>query len=176
MKNARLSQDDWIEAGFNALLVTGPQALKAELLARSLGATKGSFYWHFKDVPAFHARMIAQWEDRALSGMISEIEKQETPLAALNHFVQRTAADHAIEPAMRAWARAAPPVADAIEQVDTARLTYLALLLKQCGVSNPELAQALYAAAVGLQGLPHQSQNSASGPLSTLVDLILALR
>ncbi|WP_439111832.1 TetR/AcrR family transcriptional regulator [Lentibacter sp.] len=176
MKNTRLRQDDWVEAGFRALLNGGPQALKAEPLARALGTTKGSFYWHFKDVQAFHERMTAQWEEQALSGMIAEIKKQETPLASLHHFIQLIASDLTIEPAMRAWANSAPHVTIAVQQVDDARQTYLTLLLKQCGVGNPEIAQALYAAALGAQILTGGTPTSASGPLSTLVDLILALR
>ena len=35
-----------------ALAETGPEALKAEPLAARLGVSKGSFYWHFRDVPA----------------------------------------------------------------------------------------------------------------------------
>ena len=74
MTQARLSKQDWISAGFSALQANGPSALKAEPLARALNTTKGSFYWHFRDVPAFHKHMLTHWEDEALTGLIAEIE------------------------------------------------------------------------------------------------------
>jgi len=67
---SRLSRDRWIDAGFRALTEKGPQALKAEPLARGLNTTKGSFYWHFKDVPAFQAEMLACWEKQATQDII----------------------------------------------------------------------------------------------------------
>ncbi|MFN3661424.1 TetR family transcriptional regulator [Yoonia sp.] len=45
--------EDWLMAGFRALASHGPSALRAAALARDLGTTKGSFYWHFKDLPDY---------------------------------------------------------------------------------------------------------------------------
>jgi len=44
-----LGQDDWLRAARLALLRGGVEAVRVEKLARDLGVTKGSFYWHFKD-------------------------------------------------------------------------------------------------------------------------------
>ena len=33
----------------------------AEALARKVGASKGSFYWHFKGLPDFHQQVAAAW-------------------------------------------------------------------------------------------------------------------
>ena len=57
MPKLRLGPEDWVMAGFRALAADGPQAVRAETLARGLGATKGSFYWHFKDLAALHQAM-----------------------------------------------------------------------------------------------------------------------
>ena len=62
MTKSRLSPDKWLTAGFEALVASGPSALAAEPLARALGTTKGSFYWHFKDVPAFQDALLAAWQ------------------------------------------------------------------------------------------------------------------
>lgn len=83
-----LSREDWLLAGLRALASGGPEAIKAERLARGLGTTKGSFYWHFKDVPAFRAAMLDHWRNRALTSIIAEIENEQTPTSALRKLAQ----------------------------------------------------------------------------------------
>src|SRR5689334_18004652 len=46
----RLAAADWVKAGLKALAADGVGALKADLLAKSLGISRGSFYWHFADI------------------------------------------------------------------------------------------------------------------------------
>ncbi len=57
----RLSVDDWIQAGFALLADGGPNALRVDRLCERLGVTKGSFYWHFADLPAYRSALIAAW-------------------------------------------------------------------------------------------------------------------
>src|SRR5207247_4105060 len=45
----RLGKDDWLRGARLALLREGPNGVRVEPLARELGVTKGSFYWHFHD-------------------------------------------------------------------------------------------------------------------------------
>ena len=49
MVNRSRTGADWLKAARLALLHRGPDAVRVEPLARGLGVTKGSFYWHFKD-------------------------------------------------------------------------------------------------------------------------------
>ena len=70
MKRERLSRQSWIDAGLKALVAQGPTALAAEPLARALGATKGSFYWHFKDVPSLHEAVTQDWQTRAFARVV----------------------------------------------------------------------------------------------------------
>ena len=57
----RLSVDDWIQAGFALLADGGPNALARRPLCERLGVTKGSFYWHFADLPAYRTALIEAW-------------------------------------------------------------------------------------------------------------------
>ena len=57
----QLSAQDWIDAGLKALARNGHTALKADPLAKSLGVSRGSFYWHFADIGAYHAQMPRLW-------------------------------------------------------------------------------------------------------------------
>ena len=74
MKRERLSQKSWIEAGLSELASEGPKALAAEPLARKLGTTKGSFYWHFKDVPDFQKAVVKHWQSDAFAEMLHALE------------------------------------------------------------------------------------------------------
>jgi hypothetical protein len=60
--------------------------------------------------------------------------------------------------------------AQAVAQVDHARLASISVLLADIGVSNPEIATLILAAA---QGMP---KDASGDPMGTLVDLVLALR
>ncbi|QGX99393.1 TetR/AcrR family transcriptional regulator [Roseovarius faecimaris] len=165
----RLTQDTWIDAGLDALAEHGPEALKAEPLARRLGTTKGSFYWHFKDVPDFHRALLGRWEAAAQPALPSG-----SAVIQLRELAQALAtADHS-EPAIRAWGRSNAQAKAALKRLDMARLELLEDLLAQVGIGNPEMARILYATALGMRGM----ESDAPGPdaMGTLVDLVLALR
>src|SRR3546814_3926398 len=46
-RSGRLSADDWAQAALEQIAEQGVLAVAVEPLARRLGVTKGSFYWHF---------------------------------------------------------------------------------------------------------------------------------
>lgn len=180
MSKPRLSPDDWIFAGFNALAEHGPSALKAEVLARRLGSSKGSFYWHFPDVPGFHRAMMELWEQRAVTDIIDALAPVPNPrdrLRELAKIAQETPTEldpnQASEGAIRAWARAAPLVRHTVDRVDARRLAYLDTLLIEAKVPPTPYSQMIYATLIGLDDL-QISQNQSPNPLCHLIELILA--
>ena len=178
---SRLSQEDWIAAGFRALTSKGPQALKAEPLARDLNTTKGSFYWHFKDVPAFQAAMIAFWEEKATGDIIALMDALPSPvlkLRTLSQVATEPQEDYGgigAEPALRAWAKGDANVAAAVRRVDAARLGHLAGIFTEMKLTNPDLPRLFYASLIGLQEIADGDDNASAAPLSTLADLMIAL-
>ncbi len=62
----QLGREDWILAGLKAL-ASGPAAFRVETVARALGVTKGSFYWHFRDKGAWRDAVLAYWEHRVFA-------------------------------------------------------------------------------------------------------------
>ncbi len=172
MSTIRLSPEKWIEAGFAALSAQGPQALAAEPLARRLGTTKGSFYWHFKDVPAFHAALLRHWHADALADVVERLGDSGPPDLRLRSFGHGILNSHN-EAALRVWAQSDKIVATSLAEVDGERLTYLTRLLKQFGLSNPAFSQAILAALIGLPQLRTETDTTAA--FDALVDTILAL-
>lgn len=182
-KKPRLSKTDWLLAGFAALAEDGPEALKAEPLARRLGTTKGSFYWHFADVPAYHTAMLDLWADQAVSHIPAALDAEPTPAAKLRRLSQIIAAHRSeslggvkLDAAIRAWSRANPLVADRLAQVDGHRLGFLETLLNETGITNPEWARIIYAADIGMEDLSARDARDNTSSMGSLVDLVLALR
>lgn len=174
MRTARLTSDHWITAGFDALHRGGPNTLAAEPLARQLGTTKGSFYWHFKDLPAYHAALITNWQDRTMAVMVTLLERDGAADQRLRDFGARVLGDP-IEPSMRIWAQTNGNVAEMLHALDTERLTYLTTLLRQLGLGNPDFARALLAALAGLPQISPTDPAIQQTAFDTLVDTVLAL-
>lgn len=179
----RLTKHLWIETGLSALAADGPSALRAEPLSRRLGTTKGSFYWHFADLPTYQAALIERWEELAISEVAHALADEQTVVGRLRRFAQIIAdrpghqCDKTpIEPAMRAWALSDGVAAEAVRRVDAKRLTYLTDLLGEIGVSNPEMARIIYGASLGLEQLSPTDRQQNASAMGSLVDLILALR
>lgn len=175
----RLTKSDWITAGLTALIEAGPEALKAEPLARRLGTTKGSFYWHFADVPAFHRTLLDAWETQATGDALAAMASRETPAAKLRHLAQMIVErpdGNAADPAVRAWAQGNGLAAAAVARVDAKRLAYMQELLSGLDIDNPEMTRILYGAGIGMDLLGHSSGGENARAIGSLVDLILALR
>lgn len=145
----RLTPEDWIKAAFRRLGQGGNAAVRAEVLARDLGVSKGSFYWHFRDLADLKAKMLAHWRDQATTRIVDMAEASaldpQQRLATLMDLATSDLADPygglSTEAAIRDWARADPDAARAQVAVDAERLSYLTRLLVQMGQPDRQAAQ-----------------------------------
>lgn len=179
--NERLGADDWLAAGLRALARQGPQAVRAEALARDLGVTKGSFYWHFKDMPDFRSKLMTFWRALAYDRFVAAVEgmTSEAALRRLGHMAV-TCGDPAVggpgmEPALRGWAMAEADVAAEVVRVDALRRARITSLAGACNI-GPAAAQALYAAMLGLGQQRDLTDDQRIACLDALLDGLLAER
>ncbi|MBR0689476.1 TetR/AcrR family transcriptional regulator [Bradyrhizobium manausense] len=154
----QLSADDWIKQGLKALTRSGFTALKADPLAKAMGVSRGSFYWHFADLGAFHAAVLKRWREIAAEEIIAGVEAEGgEPLKAL---LRRTfGARLDLERAVRNWAAFDPAAQAAVRAIDRRRLDYIETLLERRGFSATSAqarAQILYWTFLGfaLSGAP----------------------
>ncbi|QQN64453.1 TetR/AcrR family transcriptional regulator [Bradyrhizobium diazoefficiens] len=154
----QLSADDWISQGIKALTKNGFTALKADPLAKAIGVSRGSFYWHFADLGAFHAAVLKRWREIAAEEIIAGIEADSNePLKTL---LRRTfGARLDLERAVRNWAAFDPAAQAAVRAIDRRRLDYIEALLARRGLSAATAqarAQILYWTFLGfaLSGAP----------------------
>ncbi len=149
----RLTKNDWLDYGLEVLAANGAEALKAEPLAKSLGVSRGSFYWHFKDMQDFHQVLLARYQSRTTDETIAELNQQEAPGTRLDLLLQRAMSlKGRLERAVRSWATWNTDAAMAVERVDKIRLEYLTLLLQSAGVPDSQArarASFIYWAYIG---------------------------
>lgn len=174
--SSRLGPKDWLKAGTKALASDGPDALKAEPLAVRLKVSKGSFYWHFRDVPAFQKSLLEEWEVNALTQSENARGAMENPVTTLRSLAQAFATLDKLELAVRSWANSHKGARRSVERVDATRLGFLQDALTEIGIENPEMSQIIYAAAIGMNGIGKQAPKDRAAAIGSLVDLVLALR
>lgn len=170
----RLTADDWIDAGLATLRSDGPEALRAEPLARAMGTTKGSFYWHFDDVPAFHRAVVARWRAAAVAALEAEVASADPADQRLRRYGRSIIADKS-ETALRLWAQSASAVTEQLAELDAQRQTFFILLLRELGFANPDFAHAMQGALVGLPLYLSTDPMGQRTAFDTLVDTVLAL-
>lgn len=179
-----LTAEDWIKAAFRALTKGGVQAVRAEALARDLKVSKGSFYWHFKNVPALKEAMLTHWVVVATHGMITQINAQNlAPLARLKLLVTLATDDRSVdyggsaaEMAIRDWGRYDENVRVILAKVEMARLAFVQSVFEEAGAGGLEAkasARILYGALIGMEHLSLVDDQSARDALIDLVDVLL---
>ena len=167
MERARLSKAAWVEAAFDILMATGPDAVAVQPLARRLGTTKGSFYWHFHTRDELLDAALVMWEEQVTDSMIARLEAAGGPAAdqvqqlfaavttsarpgelrLLNAAGQQAAGQQAGQQSPGQQA-----VAAAVERVTLRRIAYVARLLRATGLgaaAAERRARLAYAAYLG---------------------------
>lgn len=139
-KTNRLTAQDWIDFALKTLARDGFQALKADILARKLGVSRGSFYWHFEELRTFHARVIEHWRQAATEAIIADLERLDSPERRLDTLLRRAFGHGALlEVRMRAWADENAVAARVLSDIDRRRKTYIERMLVEAGIA-PSLA------------------------------------
>ncbi len=77
-KAGSISAEDWIAASRDMLIKRGISAVKVEPLARNLGVTPGSFYWHFKNRDALYHALLKDWLASNVHPFIDALEEAAT--------------------------------------------------------------------------------------------------
>ncbi len=134
----------------------GVDAVRVEPLAVSLGVSKGSFYWHFRDRADLLAELLADWERGATASIIALVDaSSDDPEARLAELLRvTTAAPEApdVELAIRGWGARDPAVRARLARIDERRERYVQGLIEAVGVPRQEAkhrARALYLALIG---------------------------
>jgi len=151
----RLSADDWTRAALELIAEQGVAAVAVEPLARRLGVTKGSFYWHFRSRNALLQMALECWEkeDQEVNfiPLHARVPDPRERMRALVYMVAREYTTHVIYAAL-IKAASHPVVRPVIERVSQRRFDYLVATFRQAGFGEkdaPLRARLVYTAYVG---------------------------
>ena len=153
--HSRLTADDWVAAGLEALVNSGVGAVKILPLAQRIGVTRGSFYWHFKSRDALLERLLDAWETntRAI------LEAATGPGTLVDRYVALSRLwlgwsdfDPRLDTAVRNWGRCDAAVLERLKAADEQRVAAFVEMIESEGY-GPVMAQhrayALYCMQMG---------------------------
>jgi AcrR family transcriptional regulator len=158
---SRLSAADWAQAALDLMAEQGLAAVGVEPLARRLGVTKGSFYWHFPSREALLTAALEHWESVELETVFGKLEAISDPserLRALFQLVAHEVRSHVLYSELLK-ALVHPVVKPVMERVSQRRLDYLCASFRQAGLSRTDAqhrARLAYAAYIGFLQLSLQ--------------------
>lgn len=129
----RLARADWIAAAIKVMAERSVEQVRVEQLAVDLRASKGSFYWHFKNRDDLLAAVLEAWQARSTLAIQDRLLREEPDLRRrilrvmeLPFHSNAAARAAELELAIMGWARRSEAARQAVAAVDTARTAYLA--------------------------------------------------
>jgi AcrR family transcriptional regulator len=130
-----LDRDRWEAAALDAFEQGGLTAVAVEPLARALGVTKGSFYWHFKDRRALLDAMVARWERLHVDRPLDAVAQIDDPRERLLALLGRAAGKPPSIFARMLEAVDDPAAAAAVERAARLRVDFMAKTFRELGLS-----------------------------------------
>ena len=158
-----LSAADWEHQALEVIAQHGIRALAVEPLARRMGITKGSFYWHFPNREALLEQALAGWEKhdaRNLNTSLGAITDPRERLISFFHRVGRERLTHRVFSALCA-ATDHPQVEPVLERVANRRMKHIARAFEELGLAPEEAghrARLTYSVYLGFLQLQRQHQ------------------
>ena len=135
--NDRLTKSDWIKHGLRTLANEGANALKVGPMSTALKVSRGSFYWHFRDIADFRSQLLRSWQERSTDQVIQELEAEKAEPGRLKHLMTRAFnVKRDLDRAIRSWAAEDEDVAKIVATIDDRRVAYMAKMLVAAGVES----------------------------------------
>ena len=140
-RKIRLNRLDWLDAALDTLEKEGIDKIKVDRLAKELGVTKGSFYWHFKDRDDLLEGLLDYYHITCTMPVIKEIEQLDLPAGQLLAEVERIVENmdlYVFERAVYAWALYDPMARKYLKRTVEHRMTFILDLFRKAGFEGDE--------------------------------------
>lgn len=175
--HSRLTAADWIDSGLKLLAERGIDEMRITDIAASLGVTKGSFYWHFRDRGEFLRFLAERWATESTADRLTRIAAATHDPHERLRLVRVQGRDLApTDRAMREWSRQDADVADAVARADRQVHEFLKACFVDLGFESVDAdlrARTLLYAFVG-QYLVRLDDGTGSDASERLVALLVA--
>jgi AcrR family transcriptional regulator len=155
-RSQTLDRSAWVEGAYAQFTAGGLETVRVEPLARVLGATKGSFYWHFADRADLLAAVLERWGEATeeIVARASGPDPRERLLAIVRDVAQSPGAGRG--EALLYGQTGDPAIAAVVDRVTARRLGVVSDLLQEIGFAPSQArarANLALAAALGHQQL-----------------------
>ena len=160
---ATLTAADWEREALELIAERGVQALAIEPLARRMGITKGSFYWHFSGRASLLKQSLARWEEHDSRNLNKSLGEIDDPRERLGSFFRRVGKEKLTHEVYSELCAAAghPQVEPVLERVAERRMKHLADAFHELGMAREQArhqARLTYSVYLGFLQLQKQHQ------------------
>ena len=163
-----LTAEAWAEEALTAITEAGLDAVNVEELARVLGVTKGSFYWHYGSRADLIAAALTLWEQRDTGAYLSEIADIPDPADRLRRLIANAVRLSQRRNVYAVLSQvASEPAGAVLRRVAEQRIAFLTGLYADLGLPPQRarlLARLAYATYIGLMRIAAEAP---AAPLST---------
>lgn len=141
----------------------GIRAVTVESLARRMGVTKGSFYWHFPNRDALLEQSLLRWEKHDETNLQASLGAILDPRERLRSFFRRTGREKLTHDVYSSLCTAAdhPQVEPLLERVADRRMQHIETAFEEIGFEPAEAshrARLTYSTYLGFLQLQRQHQ------------------
>jgi AcrR family transcriptional regulator len=162
------SREDWVDAAWAVLGEAGVDGVRVESLARKLGVTKGSFYWHFKNRQALIDALFDRWFGLREESREEFLRVNPNPEERLWKVIERgiTRGTRGQAAALRLWAQHHPEAGGRITEEDSRRRKFFKEQFLALGLDErtAEIRAEVYMAVISAEFL-HAGGRDASDRL-----------
>jgi len=170
-----ISTEDWIAVARDTLIKEGIAGIKIDRLARKSNVTRGGFYYRFSNLQGLLDALIDDWRATNTKPILDALYGPGTPAerywALIRLWLEERDFNPDYDTAVRAWSRVSPKVADAVHEIDDARVEALRKLFRDAGYDEDEAlirARISYFHQVGYYAMGMKESDKRRAELSEL--------
>jgi AcrR family transcriptional regulator len=180
-ERATLSAADWERAAVELIAEKGVQAVAIEPLARRMGVTKGSFYWHFTSRESLLQQALQRWEEHDSRNLVKSLGEIDDPRERLMSFFRRVGKEKLTHEVYSELCAAAghTQVEPVLERVANRRMAHLAAAFHEMGMPEAQArhqARLTYSVYLGFLQLQrqHQTPSLSSEEFDAYIEHVIA--
>ena len=159
-QRSQLQRFDWLLKALDIFVAEGIDAVRITRLARDLGVTRGSFYWHFRNREDLIDALVSYWKDKNTEAITESVSHAGDLADGIFRFfetcIDTARFDPRLDLALREWARRSAKVRTLVDREDEARIKALCDFFSRFGYAMPEAlirARVLYYSQIGFYAL-----------------------
>lgn len=155
--NGKSTKEDWLRLAVETLVAGGIDQVKVQVMAKTLGVSRSSFYWFFESIQDLQDQLLDYWL-RKNTGPIIERALRPAPTitkAVCNVFecwIDNNQFDPDLDIAVRFWGRHEPRIRSVLDEADRQRVDALTRMFARYGYPEEESltrARVLYYTQIG---------------------------